>query len=200
MRFSELFLSTLPVWGATFRPSQSRGGSKHFYPRSPCGERRPLSDSWRIGYRISIHVPREGNDVTRAVVLTPSRNFYPRSPRGERPSTPDFTNCIQLISIRVPRVGSDVAAISSFLMFFRFLSTLPVWGATLTVNSCPLTVCYFYPRSPRGERRQPLLRRQAGDVISIHVPREGNDLLPWIFRCSPPISIHVPREGNDYHH
>ena len=59
------FLSTLSLrratrWNSTERPLES-----HFYPRSPCGERRELNSSW----------------------ISSIRNFYPRSPCGERHPT-----------------------------------------------------------------------------------------------------------------
>ena len=34
-------------------------------------------------------------------------------------------------------------------------------------------------------------------TISIHVPREGDDVRPKAPRAASPISIHVPREGDD---
>ena len=37
----------------------------------------------------------------------------------------------------------------------------------------------------------------AGQVISIHVPREGHDLATTEAEYNPIISIHVPREGHD---
>ena len=58
-----LFLSTLSLRRATFMHRKGRTVILYFYPRSPCGERRPTS-----------------------VTPTASRNFYPRSPCGERPS------------------------------------------------------------------------------------------------------------------
>ena len=82
---------------------------------------------------------------------------------------------------------------------------------------------YFYPRSPRGERRQPAAAGDLHRVISIHAPREGSDRRSTRKRVksarnfyprSPrgerrkryhrraggrPISIHAPREGSDAH-
>ena len=84
----------------------------------------------------------------------------------------------------------------------------------------PPLCCYFYPRSPRGERL-PIQRFAAlKDKISIHAPREGSDLYKFrssacffIFLSTLPargatatanrlqnsqwISIHAPREGSD---
>ena len=55
-----VFLSTLSLRRAT-RESQHRANLRHFYPRSPCGE-------------------RHGTNAN----LGGHRNFYPRSPCGER--------------------------------------------------------------------------------------------------------------------
>ena len=57
------FLSTLPARGATPAGGVVGSHTKHFYPRSPRGERR------RRSRRCHCH-----------------RHFYPRSPRGERPA------------------------------------------------------------------------------------------------------------------
>ncbi len=59
---SQLFQSTLPVWGATRYKAFHTRPRLYFNPRSPCGERR---------YRST-------NPVRRC-------NFNPRSPCGERP-------------------------------------------------------------------------------------------------------------------
>ena len=79
------------------------------------------------------------------------------------------------ISIHAPREGSD--------------------------SSAPWTPCgpkNFYPRSPRGERRQLDPSGVEHRRISIHAPREGSDP-PISARPSrsPSISIHAPREGSD---
>ena len=34
-------------------------------------------------------------------------------------------------------------------------------------------------------------------MISIHAPREGSDLRPWLMVMKRLISIHAPREGSD---
>ena len=103
-----------------------------------------------------------------------------------------------------------------------FLSTLPARGATAAPRAdLLLSTCYFYPRSPRGERPATLLQGLAGDTISIHAPREGSDpvrdsssLSTTAFLSTLPargatvvpiapcdlgkqISIHAPREGSD---
>ena len=63
-----LFLSTLSLRRATLSNNSRRFVCLHFYPRSPCGERHPPSQSRYA-----------------------DTNFYPRSPCGERPYS--GTNC-----------------------------------------------------------------------------------------------------------
>ena len=123
------FLSTLPARGATCSRVSILPPSPYFYPRSPRGE-RPIT----------------------SVSIIPQNNFYPRSPRGERlykldetVATPVFLSTLPArgatspdfdmveadnISIHAPREGSDTRG---------------------RLNGFILT--YFYPRSPRGERR-----------------------------------------------
>ena len=169
------FLSTLPARGATVcacaaarwrlpisihAPREGSdcaspfaySGRRHFYPRSPRGERHDALGRAPLAQDISIHAPREGSDGRGGTSWGARRYFYPRSPRGERPPGPS----------RLPPAAA-------------FLSTLPARGATCKVadlyrlrpisihapregSDCVtiLRLCniiYFYPRSPRGERR-----------------------------------------------
>ena len=101
------FLSTLSLRRATRGGHINKARSKHFYPRSPCGERRQHSkpDSGRIRFLstlslrratvhydnynlhcvISIHALLAESDRPPSITPAASRNFYPRSPCGERP-------------------------------------------------------------------------------------------------------------------
>ena len=216
--------------------------ASNFYPRSPRGERpHALTDKelevlisihapregsdldiYGRAYNnsISIHAPREGSDLCRLPMSKRSSNFYPRSPRGERPDYIKQDNGgTHKISIHAPREGSDDYGKPTYGPA-EFLSTLPARGAT---KIPPLTLrgaSYFYPRSPRGERRgtgctssapcsflSTLPARgatQDSDIsdytedISIHAPREGSDAFQFSQGQSPPrISIHAPREGSD---
>ena len=127
-----LFLSTLSLRRATPLTSGTKTIFTNFYPRSPCGERRCL-------------IMLGGFAV----------DFYPRSPCGERPHPVTVLVCI-----------------------IEFLSTLSLRRATAGVNSMLTLIqisihallaesdCYslrhsaqgryFYPRSPCGERHQPV--------------------------------------------
>ena len=52
----------------------------------------------------------------------------------------------------------------------------PPRGGRLRPSWCSRTLRNFYPRPPRGGRRRDFLRRDFGDVISIHALREEGDL------------------------
>ena len=101
-----LFLSTLSLRRATVSAQDTPTEQQHFYPRSPCGERRPKRPKHqtqthfyprspcgerRISARytnraaaISIHALLAESDVTPMVTPPSYKYFYPRSPCGER--------------------------------------------------------------------------------------------------------------------
>ena len=123
----------------------------HFYPRSPCGERRlqlflyyqdnrflstlSLRRATRVplaeltSESISIHALLAESDASQGADFGHKMNFYPRSPCGERRMRIDMDN----------NSGG-------------FLSTLSLRRATMihprSCNAKP----NFYPRSPCGER------------------------------------------------
>ena len=98
--------------------------------------------------------PRPPRGGRRAVpVRRPAqRNFYPRPPRGGRQDDALYTREVQDFYPRPPRGGRPGRLLSSFPPI-QFLSTSPARGTTARSRSCR--------RSSR---------------ISIHVPREGDDL------------------------
>ena len=148
-----LFLSTLSLRRATCNRLHPSPAGSHFYPRSPCGERRfPVSAHCLDGW-ISIHALLAESDfaITDLTLLpfdisihallaesdpgpnsmTPDRYyFYPRSPCGERPleSWPDSE--MRKISIHALLAESDP-----------------------TPQPLRQQPRHFYPRSPCGERR-----------------------------------------------
>ena len=99
-----------PRMGSDSPSALPKSGFSHFNPRSPDGERLPVS---------------------RFAMPSPS-NFNPRSPDGER-LTNGGIHCLRLkISIHAPRMGSDVVGGQKPFWSLRFQSTLPGWGATTT--------------------------------------------------------------------
>ena len=56
----------------------------YFNPRSPCGERQPEIGRALPALGISIHAPRAGSDAKTDYYLLYKSHFNPRSPCGER--------------------------------------------------------------------------------------------------------------------
>ena len=105
------FLSTLSLRRATGVHGRTARRFRHFYPRSPCGE-RPYSCKPQEGReRISIHALLAESDVRAGAVCAAIRYFYPRSPCGERP----IAGGLKLLNV-------------------IFLSTLSLRRATLRVH------------------------------------------------------------------
>ena len=125
-----------------------------------------------------------------------------------------------MISIHAPRMGSDYPITITPLGISAFQSTLPGWGATICSLSRSMTVLFqstlpgwgatrrrqqtvtlrqnFNPRSPDGERLQPV-RRYLKAWLNFN-PRSPDGERPdrsqdrlhlW------QISIHAPRMGSD---
>ena len=104
---SHSFLSTLSLRRATSGLLPCQTTALHFYPRSPCGERRTGAVSRNLIHKISIHALLAESDISCTVdmlrcpisihaLLAESDGwnpdgmgdcnyFYPRSPCGERP-------------------------------------------------------------------------------------------------------------------
>ena len=79
------------------------------------------------------------------------------------------------ISIHVPRVGDDLVAFILCKLFKKFQSTSPVWGTTDGTLSAAIQEV-FQSTSPVWGTTVPCYNYQPGDkVISIHVPRVGDD-------------------------
>ena len=78
------FLSTLSLRRATRRQLPRRSGYRHFYPRSPCGERLHKPGLFFQQAVISIHALLAESDRCARRRNHRNRHFYPRSPCGER--------------------------------------------------------------------------------------------------------------------
>ena len=104
-----LFLSTLSLRRATRRQLPRRSGYRHFYPRSPCGERLHKPGLFFQQAVISIHALLAESDRCARRRNHRNRHFYPRSPCGERPPRPAFLFYVAVISIHALLAESDAA-------------------------------------------------------------------------------------------
>ena len=143
-------------------------------------------------------MPREGHDLGYNGVAGSGNPFQSTCPaRGTTRNVKTVDNGIINFNPRAPRGARPRVAV--YLYAWQY---------------------YFNPRAPRGARRKCRGCRLDYARISIHVPREGHDMIPSC--CKPDaryfnpraprgarrdvgrrtrrgraISIHVPREGHD---
>ena len=170
----QTFLSTLSLRRATSLARLIRVNTRHFYPRSPCGERRHLLKRCRsmslflstlslrrATGRVSSVLPGleflSTLSLRRATSIGTLRtvsvkNFYPRSPCGERPPAGKVRPWASHISIHALLAESDLGNVVAGLRTLKFLSTLSLRRATPFCNAGNSPTANFYPRSPCGER------------------------------------------------
>ena len=113
-------------------PAGKRAGCYHFYPRSPCGERRRIPQNQLSANGISIHA-----------LLAESDALVPHQQKsGNR-----FLSTLSLRRATLVNMRSMLSPV--------FLSTLSLRRATLVNKLFEYIQADFYPRSPCGERPPP---------------------------------------------
>ena len=125
----QAFLSTLSLRRATLKPPIKAHRQKHFYPRSPCGE-RPRKNQFsasRIG--ISIHALLAESDPAEHHANSQQEKFLSTLSLRRATARPTASN------------GAT-----------KFLSTLSLRRATVAQGAASWHKMNFYPRSPCGER------------------------------------------------
>ena len=149
--------------------------SRNFYPRPPRGGRHLWTTRCNLCGKISIHALREEGDRIRRWDSITQNYFYPRPPRGGRRRVCRSRTVQTNFYPRPPRGGRPVLHLSNAKALI-FLSTPSARRATYTpINRkekimisihalreegdrwprLPTTASgYFYPRPPRGGRRQ----------------------------------------------
>ena len=171
----KLFLSTLSLRRATRCPAIHRCQPVHFYPRSPCGERPPRCTGFRSQTGISIHALLAESDPRIAFRVGKPPAFLSTLSLRRATLTPQVVGVILLISIHAllaesdhgsPHGGIDTVHISIHALLAE--SDLPATAAEIDsvisihallaesdINRAVNIIesCYFYPRSPCGERR-----------------------------------------------
>ena len=149
-----LFLSTLSLRRATLLALLCNLLHDHFYPRSPCGERRRGAASCYLDNIISIHaLLAESDSMMQSMAAIPILflstlslrratvshqhlssdfwDFYPRSPCGERRYLINTYHRIFGISIHALLAESDGISSTLIIGFLGFLSTLSLRRATV---------------------------------------------------------------------
>ena len=190
-----------PREGSDRCPSRRHPRCRHFYPRSPRGERHPI-----CGLRGPVHgdfYPRsprgerrtggvDNSQQIKFLSTLPARgatgrrhrdhrrpgNFYPRSPRGERPAARTAFDFKKDFYPRSPR-GERQAAHAPSQAWARFLSTLPARGATRELGLDWNADKFLSTLPARGATCLLAVSCSALWGISIHAPREGSDWTCW---------------------
>ena len=104
-------------------------------------------------FTISIYALLAESDAKNGLRICLAVYFYPRSPCGERPNALSPKNSLISISIHALLAESDALTRLLTMTVIVFLSTLSLRRATLDFSKSLFSLCYFYPRSPCGERR-----------------------------------------------
>ena len=145
---------------------------------------------------ISIHALREEGDARCIPWPTMGSNFYPRPPRGGRRGRPVYGVQINVfLSTPSARRATKEQVIGD--VSFEFLSTPSARRATFPGCGSAPPRRNFYPRPPRGGRREHQLLREEPVEISIHALREEGDEVCGADRRVCEISIHALREEGD---
>ena len=119
-------------------------------------------------YLISIHALLAEIDPvpTTPRTVAPS-DFYPRSPRGDRRRSHDPADepkkFLSTLSSRRSTIPIKHFFRFGFISIHALLAEIDLWPFFLFALQL-----YFYPRSPRGDRRQTPCKRRYGSSISIH--------------------------------
>ena len=108
----------------------------------------------RAGFKISIHVPREGDDFFKICISTAVHISIHVPREGDDRLRDDIASVAGHISIHVPREGDDVRSSRAAGVDTGFLSTSPARGTTSPQIRAKPRMLYFYPRPPRGGRRR----------------------------------------------
>ena len=169
-------------------------------------------------YDISIHALRGEGDVAQKLtermekefLSTPSagratrlkatkgattKYFYPRPPRGGRHIDREQLLKVFKISIHALRGEGDLDLSKRGLASGIFLSTPSAGRATLPSKGAAEDPADFYPRPPRGGRRQLEAFYLAAVTISIHALRGEGDRTKPTARTAPKKFLSTPSAG-----
>ena len=98
--------------------------------------------------------------------------FNPRSPHGERRKQADRKEQLHEFQSTLPAWGATKMYLH-VIPENAFQSTLPAWGATMGDDCRRVSLQYFNPRSPHGERRTTLESNIANSIFQSTLPAWG---------------------------
>ena len=184
---------------------------RHFYPRSPCGERPDLaeiaaaqgvflstlslrratctSSSW--AFKLANFYPRSPCGERRGILLrcVCTLHFYPRSPCGERPCAAAVRHTRQNFYPRSP-CGERLRRKALGIRYARFLSTLSLRRATSFGWNNNARSIFLSTLSLRRATELYMISR-FGKLISIHALLAESDINTYHRIFGEGISIHA---------
>ena len=217
--WSMLFLSTPSARRATNYAPLLCLLVRYFYPRPPRGGRQ-LRSATLSSRSVFLSTPSARRATTTTLPICQEVfYFYPRPPRGGRLDY-KFKHCnSDCISIHALREEGDSTSMLFAAAFFLFLSTPSARRATCFTMLFIQNNLNFYPRPPRGGRRdRSNARRHQAVFLSTPSARRATTesaesgrtckflstpsarratLMGWSAERSGPISIHALREEGD---
>ena len=149
------FQSTRPVRGATSHVRYYKTPQNRFNPRAPCGARRTHRHC--------------------SVLL-----LLFQSTRPVRGATPEHYLALQAecqFQSTRPVRGATHPLLRGIYWGYLFQSTRPVRGATSSIFATVSSPGGFNPRAPCGARRTGLWDPAHYQLVSIHAPRAGRDVI-----------------------
>ena len=149
-------------------------------------------------FKISIHVPRAGDDpfCDRLCLLSYMLYFNPRPPCGGRQKIGKSFKTKHRFQSTSPVRGTTKKSLRYLVGDFISIH-VPRAGDDYSLSSAFLGTGHFNPRPPCGGRQLHPHSSDSSRTISIHVPRAGDDTLTMTDYALIKISIHVPRAGDD---
>ena len=162
----------------------------NFYPRSPCGERRPTKT---CGCRMTIFLSTLSLRRATADRLQPEHDslISIHALLAESDGNPYAGAGDPVISIHALLAESDAQPQASFSLAFQFLSTLSLRRATAWTMWLPVLQKHFYPRSPCGERPYGLFLFGGRNNFYPRSPCGERQLISMLNRPHSQISIHA---------
>ena len=191
--FVSTFQSTLPVGGATISDLVVYNKPK-ISIHAPRGGSDDIYSCWDMGLLISIHAPRGGSDGCRPAPGRSQQHFNPRSPWGERRHSAGGSVPAPPFQSTLP-VGGATASVNRTFAKLAISIHAPRGGSDSQVGRPCLVVTDFNPRSPWGERHSKWHSRCRDNLFQSTLPVGGATRLARTPRTLPLFQSTLPVGG-----
>ena len=163
----------VPLAGNVTSRTSAKLLKRHFYPRSPCGERPDGHPPENVGAEFLSTFPLRGTSCYFNIFVV-----------------------YRTISIHVPLAGNVDEKLRVDVIPKLISIHVPLAGNVLQAQALVLLFKHFYPRSPCGERLVPAVVEPMAKIFLSTFPLRGTSIKNKSSRPPTKISIHVPLAGN----